>query len=99
MTNFALKEGSSSECAGSDQRVETGCKKNIAPENDSENEEETYIEPESENDSESIIRISDVLEYLFCSRFIYYMYCLDISQHEEKRFKVIKGRESMKQGN
>lgn len=46
-----------------------------------------------ETDSETIIRISDVLEYLFCSRFIYYMYCLDIPQHEEKRFKVIKGRE------
>lgn len=47
----------------------------------------------SETDSETIIRISDVLEYLFCSRFIYYMYCLDIPQHEEKRFKVLKGRD------
>jgi len=47
----------------------------------------------AETDSETIIRISDVLEYLFCSRFIYYMYCLDIPQHEEKRFKVLKGRE------
>ncbi|MDD3874557.1 MAG: hypothetical protein PHE01_10315, partial [Methanosarcina sp.] len=44
----------------------------------------------AETDSETIIRISDVLEYLFCSRFIYYMYCLDIPQHEEKRFKVLK---------
>lgn len=41
----------------------------------------------------TIITISDVLEYLFCPRFIYFMYCLDIPQHEEKRFKVIKGRE------
>ncbi|WP_240664376.1 CRISPR-associated protein Cas4 [Methanosarcina sp. MSH10X1] len=47
----------------------------------------------AETDSGTIIRISDVLEYLFCSRFIYYMYCLDIPQHEEKRFKVLKGRE------
>ena len=39
-----------------------------------------------------IINISDVLEYLFCPRFIYYIYCLDIPQHEEKRFKVQKGR-------
>jgi CRISPR-associated exonuclease Cas4 len=39
------------------------------------------------------ITISDVLEYLFCPRFIYFMYCLDIPQHEEKRFKVLKGRE------
>lgn len=44
-------------------------------------------------DSETIITISDVLEYLFCPRFIYYMHCLDIPQHEEKRFKVLKGRE------
>jgi len=43
--------------------------------------------------SETIIMISDVLEYLFCPRFIYYIYCLDIPQHEEKRFKVLKGRE------
>ncbi|MGD0079677.1 MAG: CRISPR-associated protein Cas4 [Methanoregula sp.] len=44
-------------------------------------------------ESETIITISDVLEYLFCPRFIYYMHCLDIPQHEEKRFKVMKGRE------
>lgn len=44
-------------------------------------------------ESDTIITISDVLEYLFCSRFIYFMYCLNIPQHEEKRFKVLKGRE------
>ena len=44
-------------------------------------------------DSETIITISDVLEYLFCPRFIYYMHCLDIPQHQELRFKVMKGRE------
>jgi CRISPR-associated exonuclease Cas4 len=41
----------------------------------------------------TIITISDVLEYQFCPRFIYFMRCLDIPQHEEKRFKVVKGRE------
>jgi CRISPR-associated exonuclease Cas4 len=41
----------------------------------------------------TIITISDVLEYSFCPRFIYYMYCLDIPQHEEHRFKVLRGRE------
>ncbi|VVB93767.1 CRISPR-associated exonuclease Cas4 [uncultured archaeon] len=40
-----------------------------------------------------IITISDVLEYLFCPRFIYFMHCLDIPQHEESRFKVQRGRE------
>ena len=36
---------------------------------------------------------SDVLEYCFCPRFIYFMHCLCIPQHEEQRFKVLKGRE------
>ena len=44
-------------------------------------------------ETETMITISDVLEYLFCPRFIYFMYCLDIPQYEEKRFKVLKGRE------
>lgn len=43
--------------------------------------------------TDTIITVSDVLEYLFCPRFIYFMHCLDIPQHEESRFKVIKGRE------
>jgi len=42
---------------------------------------------------EVFITVSDVMEYLFCPRFIYFMYCLGIPQHEEKRFKVRKGRE------
>jgi CRISPR-associated exonuclease Cas4 len=42
---------------------------------------------------DTIITISDVLEYLFCPRFIYYMHCLAIPQYEGSRFKVIKGRE------
>jgi len=41
----------------------------------------------------AIITISDVLEYLFCPRFIYFMHCLEIPQHEEMRFKVLRGRE------
>ena len=42
---------------------------------------------------EIFITPSDVIEYLYCPRFIYYMKCLDIPQHEDKRYKVIKGRE------
>ncbi|MDO9527704.1 MAG: CRISPR-associated protein Cas4 [Syntrophales bacterium] len=41
---------------------------------------------------ESSITASDILEYLFCPRFIYFENYLDIPQHEEKRFKVQKGR-------
>jgi len=36
---------------------------------------------------------SEVIEYLFCPRFIYFMHCLNIPQHEEQRFKVLMGRE------
>jgi CRISPR-associated exonuclease Cas4 len=36
---------------------------------------------------------SDILEYLYCPRFIYFMHCLNIKQHEENRYKVLKGRE------
>ena len=36
---------------------------------------------------------SEVLEYLFCPRFIYFMNCLGIPQHEEGRYKVQRGRE------
>ncbi len=35
---------------------------------------------------------SEIIEYLYCPRFIYFMICLHIGQHEEKRFKVMKGR-------
>ncbi len=35
---------------------------------------------------------SDMIEYCFCKRFIYYMKCLLIPQFEEKRYKVQKGR-------
>lgn len=36
---------------------------------------------------------SEIMEYLYCPRFIYYMRCLNISQNEHNRFKVQKGRE------
>lgn len=36
---------------------------------------------------------SDVIEYLYCPRFTYYMNCLNIPQHEDSRYKVLKGRE------
>ncbi|RJS72374.1 CRISPR-associated protein Cas4 [ANME-2 cluster archaeon] len=40
-----------------------------------------------------MVTISDVLEFLFCPRFIYFIHCLDIPQHEEQRYKVLKGRD------
>jgi len=36
---------------------------------------------------------SEIIEYLYCPRFVYFMNCLGIDQHEEQRYKVLKGRE------
>ena len=47
----------------------------------------------SGSESEIMVTISDVLEFLFCPRFIYFIHCLDIPQHEEQRYKVLKGRD------
>jgi len=47
----------------------------------------------STHNQEIFITVSDVLEYLFCPRFIFFMHCLEIPQREERRFKVLKGRE------
>lgn len=48
----------------------------------------------SENLSSGIyVTASVLLEYLFCPRFIYFMNCLAIDQNEDKRYKVLKGRE------
>ena len=35
---------------------------------------------------------SELIEFNYCKRFIYYMKCLNIPQFEEKRFKVQKGK-------
>lgn len=45
-------------------------------------------------DTESTIMItpSEVIEHLYCPRFTYFMNCLNIPQHEELRYKVMKGR-------
>lgn len=39
------------------------------------------------------VTASHLLEYLFCPRFTYFEYVLDIPEHQEKRFKVEVGRE------
>ncbi len=40
-----------------------------------------------------MITPSEVIEHIFCPRFTYFMQCLNIPQHEEQRYKVIKGRQ------
>lgn len=44
------------------------------------------------NDVE-LLTPSEIIEFLYCPRFIYYMKCLDIPQNEQNRFKVMKGRD------
>jgi len=36
---------------------------------------------------------SEIIAYLYCPRFTYFMVAMGISEHEEKRFKVLMGRE------
>jgi CRISPR-associated exonuclease Cas4 len=50
------------------------------------------VEETPADEAAVFITASELLEYLFCPRFIYFMNCLSIDQHQEKRFKVQKGR-------
>ena len=54
---------------------------------------ESEPEPEPVQESEVFVTVSDALEYLFCPRFIFFERCLMIAEHQEKRYKVLKGRE------
>ena len=47
----------------------------------------------ADTESTPMITPSEVIEHLFCPRFTYFMNCLNIPQHEELRYKVLKGRE------
>lgn len=44
------------------------------------------------NEFTGYITPSDIIEFLYCKRFIYYMKCLGIRQNEDKRYKVQLGR-------
>ena len=47
----------------------------------------------SEKPQEGIfVTPSEALEYIYCPRFIFFMNCLYVDQHQERRYKVIKGR-------
>lgn len=40
-----------------------------------------------------MITPTEVIEFIYCPRFIYFMRCLEIPQFEDRRYKVLKGRE------
>ncbi len=44
------------------------------------------------NENNYYVTPSEIIEFLYCKRFIYFMKCLGIRQYEEKRYKVQKGR-------
>lgn len=45
------------------------------------------------NESQTLVSPSLLMEYWYCPRFIYFMEVLKIRQYEEKRLKVLIGRE------
>ncbi len=45
------------------------------------------------NENQYYITPSDIIEFLYCPRFTYFMKCLGVEQHEENRYKVQLGRE------
>lgn len=56
----------------------------------------------SDTETTPMITPSEVIEHIYCPRFTYFMNCLNIAQHEELRYKVVKGRgihESREAGN
>jgi CRISPR-associated exonuclease Cas4 len=55
-------------------------------------EDGVFLDDKDDSEVGFSITASDILEYLFCPRFTYFQNYLLIPQHEEKRFKVQKGR-------
>ena len=49
--------------------------------------------PNSFNEFEEYVTPSEIIEFLYCPRFTYFMKNLNIRQYEENRFKVQLGRE------
>ncbi len=57
------------------------------------------LEPDDFFDTEHtpMITPSEIIEFVYCPRFLYFMNTLNIPQHEELRYKVIKGRQIHRQ--
>jgi len=47
---------------------------------------------EFDTEATPMISPSEIIEHIFCPRYTYFMNCLNIPQHEELRYKVLKGR-------
>lgn len=55
-------------------------------------EDGVFLDDKDDSEVGFSITASDILEYLFCPRFTYFEVYLQIPEHQEKRFKVQKGR-------
>jgi len=53
--------------------------------------------PEFDTEFTPMITPSEIIEYTYCPRFLFYMNTLGIPQHEELRLKVLKGRQLHRQ--
>jgi len=49
--------------------------------------------PFSDTERSPMLTPSDVLEHVYCPRFTWFMHVQNIPQYEDRRFKVLKGRE------
>lgn len=47
----------------------------------------------TDTEATSMLTPSEVIEHIFCPRFTYFMNVLMIPQYEDRRYKVLKGRE------
>jgi CRISPR-associated exonuclease Cas4 len=47
----------------------------------------------SDTEQSPMLTPSDVLEHIYCPRFTWFMHVQNIPQYEDRRFKVLKGRE------
>lgn len=56
-------------------------------------EKDLTKEKPTPDESSLMITPSDIVEWAFCPRFIYYMHTQQIPQHEELRYKVLLGRQ------
>ena len=53
----------------------------------------SFSEKEFAAKEEVFVTPSEIIEYLYCPRFVFFMSCLNIPQHEDQRYKVQKGRD------
>ncbi len=74
-----------------EDRKQTTEKQNLTAENNLASDI-CVLSSDSDTETTPMITPSEIIEHLYCPRFTYFMNCLKIPQHEELRYKVLKGR-------